>query len=333
MGRDEIEEKGTERIERGGEQQAEGTEREVDTRERKEAPYPAPTCTAVNPEAHEPMRFDWATDVDESMSPVPVIFPDRAPTECGTSNPPLATTDNPVPAKLDKPAPSSPGNPVIPPQPIHVVPKPSANGDRGLHAPTPLIIHGPRDLSALCSGMKNPWGSSQRRHDHSYPPRDFSVLHLGSSNPWGSLRHRRRRSYPPHLPHAHSHPESLQYAYLNPSHSDRPPCKPQSQSHSQSPPHPPHPLPSSVHITQTIQHPHGISPTKPKITKIIPTTTTKILQNIHTARCTCGNIIPAYSSGRRSWRPMDTRDRRFRRRFRSLWDRERGRSHVWGGHL
>jgi hypothetical protein len=57
---------------------------------------------------------------------------------------------------------------------------------------------------------------------------------------------------------------------------------------------------------------------------------------LHTACCACGNIIPAYSSDRRSWR-MDTRDRRFRRRFQSSWrgfgSRTRTFAAFGGGHL
>ena|SRR5882757_5653266 len=99
-----------------------------------------------------------------------------------------------------------------------------------------------------------------------------------------------------------------------------------------------------VHIIQTIQHPHGISPTKLKITKNILTTPAKIINDMSTARCACGNIIPSHGQDRDSWRSSDTSRRRFKRgfdirfgrrfsrRFHSRsWDWERGRSHFRGG--
>jgi hypothetical protein len=188
------------------------------------------------------------------------------------------------------------------------------------------MVHGSRDLTGLHSSTKNLWGSIQHRHDHSYTPRDFSGLHSDMQNPWGSINHRRRRFHPPrdHLFSSAEQPQPL-----SDSHSD---SHPQSQLNRHSQSLSPAQL-KPTHIFQIIQHSHGISPTKPKITNTIPATPTKIQKNTCTARCACGNIIPAYSSDRRSWRSMDTRDTRFRRRFRSLWDRERGRSHVWGGAL
>ena len=263
---------------------------------------------------HQPTPFDWVTDIDQSIGPVPSASNFRPTT--------------PAPKKPIASMPASPN--LAPPKPTVTL----SSGDVALHAPTlasskdpttllncapiecvdslppvshlpacvttnntapavgvnPVTTHAPHNLSALQSGTRNPWGSLSRRRYYSHPSRDFSSLHSGTSNPWGSLRHRNRRSYPPHPHHVYSHPESPQYSYPNPS--QIPLRKP--QSHSQPPPHP-HPAPSPVHIFQTIQHLHGISPTKPEITKTIPITTMKITKNTHTACCACGNTIPVYS--------------------------------------
>jgi hypothetical protein len=166
-----------------------------------------------------------------------------------------------------------------------------------------------------------------------YEPRDLSALRSGKQNPWGSLNHHRRRPYAhPHV--TNSRLEALNHSNLLPPHPRHSVSSVSSLRHSfntQSNSYSHQPL-APVNIIQTIQHPHGISSTKPKITKTIPTTPEKFQKNTWTGRCACGNTIPAYSPDQRSWR-TDTRDRRFQRRFCRLWDRKRGRSHVWGGHL
>jgi len=230
-----------------------------------------------------------------------------------------------------QPAPSPPARDLCSNQQRHMTaPKHRARPEPAITPPnvSPSILpvkYPPRDFSSLCTGTKNPWGSIQRRR-YSYPPRDLTPLHSDLVNPWSSLHHRWRRSYP--LPANHIQPSSKggklnAQAHDMDSHSEPSPSNKSQHLHSS---------PISVHIIQTIQHPHGISSTKPKITKTIPTTPEKFQKNTQTGRCACGNTIPAYSPDQRSWR-MDTRDRRFRRRFRRFWDRERGRSHVWGGHL
>jgi hypothetical protein len=256
------------------------------------------------------------------------------------------------PVASPQPAPCSSGGPVTPPLPDRAPLKrtvtppggdvacsartPATGVPTAPHAPNPAsskghtvqvtptlpTVHGPRDLSALCSGMSNPWGSLSRRHQHSRPPLNFSSHRSGTRNPWGSLHHRNRRSYPLHAHQVYSHPAPHRHSYPSPSHSEMRLCKPQSQSH---------PIP--VHIFQVIQHPHGISPTKPKITKTIPTTTAKIQKKISTTRCACGNIIPAYRPDRESWRSMDTRFRRFRRRSRRFWIANEDVRYLRGGHL
>ena len=264
---------------------------------------------------HQP--FDWATDIDQSIGPVP-----NASDFCPTKPPsPLASP---------KPAPRLPDNSVTPSQPIRA--RTPAPTDCTPAAYTMPAAHAPRDLSGLQSGVQNPWRNLSRRRPHIYPPRDLSGLKSGTRNPWSSINHRRRRFHPPRECHPFSSPEQLRQ--LPDLHSSTHPQqgKPTLRKpHLESPQLSPQP-PVPAYIVQNIQHPHGISSTKPKITKTIPTTPIKFQKNTQTARCACGNIIPAHSPDQRSWR-TDTRDTRFRRRFRSLWDRERGRSHVWGGHL
>jgi hypothetical protein len=279
----------------------------------------------------QPTPFDWATDVDVSDGLSPVAMSDTTTLEPAaidhlpvSNQPANVTTDSPTPVELDKHAPCLPDDTVTPPQPVRTPPKPTVTPPNVSPSILP-VTYPPRDFSSLHTGTKNPWGSIQRRCDHSYPPRDFSVLRSGTPNPWGSLRHCNCRSHSPHLHHVYSHPEPLRHSYLSPSTSETRLGKP--QLHLPSLLHP-HPIP--VHIFQTIQHPHGISSTKPKITKTIPMSTTKIPKNTHTARCVCGNVIPAYSPDRRSWR---FRDRRFRRRSRRFWIANEDVRYVWGGHL
>jgi hypothetical protein len=87
-------------------------------------------------------------------------------------------------------------------------------------------------------------------------------------------------------------------------------------------------------IFQVIQHPCGISPTKPKITKNIPAYPTPFAttqERNHISHCTCG--APVREQDRDNWRSSDTNrrtlkwgfDSRFRRRFsrrssRRFWD-------------
>jgi hypothetical protein len=298
---------------------------------------------------HHLTPFDWATDVDESAGLSPVTSTDTTTlvglTDTITIAPilvdhPLVSTE-PTPITSNKPIPEAHVNAFGDPTPDTIVnttpdvlvdTTPITCIDSTPATPvTPTLptVHGPRDLSALRSGTANPWGSIKHRRHHSDPPRDLTALRSSTSNPWGSLHHRRRRSYPLPTNHTQSNPKRgdlrsphtrdtrlhLELSTLNKS------------LHLRSSPEP-------VHIIQTIQHPRGILPTKPKIIKNIPTA---LRVDTPVPCCTCGNIAPVYSLDRGSWRSMDTlRFRRgFSRRFRSrrFWDRERGRSHLWGGHM
>ena len=127
------------------------------------------------------------------------------------------------------------------------------------------------------------------------------------------------------LPHPHHSVPAPSYQ-LNPQFQSQHPEPPQYSY----PPHTKQPAP----IFQVIQHPHGISPTKPKITKIIPaypTPPAKAQEFNRVPHCTCGTFVPIHGPDRRNWRLRDPR-RGFRRRF-HRWSQqwERGRSHSEGG--
>ena len=318
-------------------------------------------------ESQEPQRFDWATEIDESIGPVPSVSdfrpatpsqPTRTPSDRIPTSPaptdctPTAYTPA-APALIDPdPGDVAPrahtlatrlltDNPV-PVDPNPAAPTPATCVPTEPQVRTPLIAHGPRDLSALRSGTSNPWGSIKRRRHCLHPLRDLSSLRSGTSNPWSSLRYRNRCSYPLHRHNTHSQPDPVQYSHLYPHHPEKSqplhnsssylhPLPPQLNSRSQTHLQTQHQLP--VHIFQIIQHPHGISPTKPKITKIIPTTTAKIPKNTRTPCCACGNIIPRYRPDCESWRSMDTRDSRFRRRSRRFWIANEGVRYLGGGAL
>jgi len=163
-------------------------------------------------------------------------------------------------------------------------------------------------------------------------PRDLSSLRSGSQNPWGSLRHRNRRSYSPSVHRTYSRPEPIWYSHL---HQPHPKPLQNSPTHSHLTP---------THVFQIIQHPRGISPTKPKITKTIPITSRPSAETqkpISITQCLCGRNIPHIYNPNQSWRSGGTK-RRFGRRvgtWRESWDCGRGPSHflggtqVWGPHF
>ena len=91
---------------------------------------PAPSTTAstpVKPVPREHARVDWATDIDESIGPVPTPS-DFRPTK------PLSPSASP------NPTPRPHANLVMPAQPVCAPPKPTVtqrNGDVAPRAPTP----------------------------------------------------------------------------------------------------------------------------------------------------------------------------------------------------
>ena len=102
--------------------------------------------------------------------------------------------------------------------------------------PTPPAAYGPRDLSALCSGTRNPWGTLSRRHHrhhHRQSPRDPSDISSATRTPWNE-DHR-------HHHHIHPSPPPPRFAYSTP-----------------------------IHVVETVRHPQGISPTKPVIRTTSP---------------------------------------------------------------
>jgi hypothetical protein len=208
-----------------------------------------------------------------------------------TDRRPKGSGKPPSPLASPQPAPSPHARDLCSNQQGHVtalkhrtLPEPAVTPPSDDMAPcvrTPATVHGPQDLTGLRSDAPNPWGTLRRRRHYSRPPCDLSALRLGRNNPWGSIGHRHCRFYPP------------QDHLFSPAVQLQPPPDSHPYSHSQS--RSPAQLQSPTHIFQFIQHPHGISPTKPKITKTIPTTPVKFQKNTQTGRCACGNIIPAYS--------------------------------------
>jgi hypothetical protein len=271
-------------------------------------PAPSPTAnTAVKPALHERTRFDWATNDDESISPVPI-----------SSN--FHSTKPPSPLVSPNPAPCLSYSPTTPPQPgrtplqpicartstmgapsnrtlaaytpaapIHSVhtstapvdPVPVSTTNR--HAPitaspqvsaerTPTaIVHGPCDLSALRSDAPNPWVSLCRCHysRSSHTPCRFTC----------------RRQYPPTYP-------------VN--------------SYLPTTPIPKPTAPTSFHVFETVRHLHGIGPNKPVIrvparTEMAKSTypalsdqdIAKSTPPSHPAapiQCHCGQLVPVSSN-------------------------------------
>jgi hypothetical protein len=182
--RREKEGKGVEKEDRASERQNERREastgeqeviKEIRDEVRDHAP-PTTASTAVNPVLHGHARFDWAMDADSLIGPVPsardfrptapvAANPNRTPNRCipatsaPTNNAPTLVNPNPSDvACIPYPA-------GIMPFPVN--PKPIAPNDpvpSVLNTPVSPMVYGPRDLSALRSGMSNPWGSLRRRH-------------------------------------------------------------------------------------------------------------------------------------------------------------------------
>ena len=258
-----------------------------------------------NPTPRKPTPFDWAEDVDARMYIV-AMDPTTNDTSC-----------DPVPAVLEDPARIALVEAVINQVPAAFV-------EHDLITPVstaPPTAYGPRDFSTLRSSVRNPWGSINHRHSQSHPARiqhrDPGPYPLRNSH----LRPHQSTSPPQHI-HPHSHlryPESFR---INPS----------LQLHSLEEPQPP------INMFQVIQHPYGISNTKPKITKNIPaypTLSAETQEHNCVPHCTCGAVLPVHGPDQGGLRSRDPRwrfGRRFSRRFRSrFWNWERGRSHFRGG--
>ena len=274
-------------------------------------PPPPAAHTAHSATPHGPQRFDWATETDRSIGPVPNVSDFRS-----TKPPSPLVSPNPAPRLSDSP--TTPPQPVrtplqpirartstmgapsnctlaayTPAAPIHsmhastapVDPVPVSTTKRCVpitalpqvsaeHAPT-VIVHGPRDLSALRSDAPNPWGSLRRRHYGCYP----HVLHQVT------CRRQHRQKYP-----MNTHVRTA------------------------STPKPPAPTP--IRVFETIRHPLGIGPTKPVIRVPVSTATEAVVdptqytpqpivksklilpqrQSNVTIQCQCGRLIPVSHS-------------------------------------
>ena len=138
-------------------------------------------CTQMdkdNMTRHQPTLSDWVTNVGGSIDPIPVQWVHRAlhaasiisvapsanefhPSTKGCSK---GSSKPPLPLASPIPTPHLLDNPIIPPQPIHTMPKPTvtlSNGDRApcahtpaMHAPT--MPHVPTTvLCAPCASTLN----------------------------------------------------------------------------------------------------------------------------------------------------------------------------------
>jgi hypothetical protein len=205
-------------------------------------PAPSPTANeAANPGPREHMRFDWATETDKSFGPVPIAS-NFHPTKPQF---PLASPEH---------APCLFGNRIPPPQPVRTTPKRSITQPR--HNTTPRACSPAVDPPSAAP----PQVPAERAPTAVvHAPRDLSGLRSNTPNPWRSLRRRyhsrdsytprrftRRRQYPPEYP-------------IN--------------THIPATPIPKPPAPTSIHVFETVTHPHGIGPSKPVIR--VPTLMTR----------------------------------------------------------
>ena len=198
-------------------------------------PVPSPTANAaVNPVPHEHTRFNWATDIDKSIGPVPTLsdfFPMKVLS-------PLASPE---------PTPHLVGNCIPAPQPVHTTPKCVVTPSRrnGPHTPVsptkfPVPITAPPWVPTKCAPTVMAHG-----------PCNLSMLRSDAPNPWGSLcrRHGGRHS---HAPHQFSHQRQ------------HPPTYP-TNAYTCTTPTPKPPTPARIPIFETVRHPHRIGPNKPVI--------------------------------------------------------------------
>jgi hypothetical protein len=258
----------------------------------REPPKPAvtPQNSDVAPCARTP-----ATGASNEHTPA-------APTDCtpAAHSPNAPALVNPVPSDVT----------------IDPVPEPAAfaKPDQIVPASTiPPIVHGPRDFSALHSGTQNPWGSIHSRRYRSHPAPTYR-RHSGPGPP------QYPHSHPPHPRHLNSRPRHSFNAQPHRIFDTRQPephqLNPNSNFHRPAKPQPP------AHNFQIIQHPLGISDSKPKIIKNIPAPpilSAETQEHTHVSHCACGAILPFRRS--RRWR--------FGRRFhRRIWDHAYGHSYL-----
>ena len=139
------------------------------------------------------------------------------------------------------------------------------------HSPDRMNAPGappPRNLSALCSGTQNLWGTISHRHrcHHCHyrpqPPCNLSGLRTGTRNLWGSIGCRCRH-FNPVWKTVCSRPAQDPNLYWGPLKRcfPLPPCGLPPQLHQPAQPRPP------PHIFQVAWHPHSILPIKSKNSK------------------------------------------------------------------
>ena len=111
-----------------------------------------------------------------------------------------------------------------------------------------------------------------------YTPHHLSGPHLSTPNPQAGA-HCHHLGHYPYMPHQFAH--QRQYPPIYPVNTYLPLTSASKL-----------PAPTPVSIFKTVQHPHKISPTKPKFTrKKIPINLEIFQKNIQQAHCTCGDIL------------------------------------------
>jgi hypothetical protein len=200
-------------------------------------PPPPAAHTAHSATPHEPRRFDWVTETDRSIGPVPNVsdfHPRKRPSPLPIRTTPKRTVSPPRRDVAPRARTSATDAPTTPTTPCVHTPVSHTKYPTPVTAPSQVptkrvpaaIAYGPCDLSMLRSDAPNPWGTLRRRHYHRY-----------SRTPWqfGSVKWEHfAQSYPANKP-IHKHPISKS----TPS--------------------------SSFRIFETVKHPHGIGPNKPVI--------------------------------------------------------------------
>jgi hypothetical protein len=158
-----------------------------------DTPHPAlstPAGPAVNPVVpHEHAGFDWATNDDQSIGPIPCVT-DFRPTK------PLSPFVSP------SPAPRPPDNPTMPLQPICMPPNPTTPVPP---EPEPKLVSKIHPIMPTASTLPIAHGWH-----------NFSALRSGRENPWGSLRHCQHRSHPACNYHRDSQMDPNPPRYLHP---------------------------------------------------------------------------------------------------------------------
>jgi len=260
---DEVREQEVERWESdtGGEERIEESRGEVQGN-----PPPPATHTAHSATPHEPWWFDWATETNRSIGPVPNVSdfcPTKPPLPLPTVTPsngdvalcactPISPTKPLSPLASPQPAPSPRTRDLCSNQQGHVtalkpctLPEPAITTPSADVAPRTRTPISPTKFPApITTPPQVP--AEHARTTIIHGPRDLSVLRSDAPNPWGSLRRRHGGRYaraPRQFARQRQCPVYPVNTYLHT---------------------PPTPAPP-VCVFETVMHPYGIGPSKPVI--------------------------------------------------------------------